>query len=212
MFSFRLFNIPVHVHPWFWVTLALIGGGLRANDTLSMLLVVMFVLAGFISILVHELGHASMIRKYGLPTEIHLVAFGGFARYPSGQLNRKQSFLVTAAGPGMQLALGALVLLILTIVPVPQGSLLRSLLGYLVLVSLFWSVLNCLPISPLDGGQMLAAILGPQRIHLVYLIGLVTSVAIGLAAFFLLKAWILLIFMGFFAYQNWQQFQRSPKR
>lgn len=106
MFSFRLFNIPVHVHPWFWVTLALIGGGLRANDTLSMLLVVMFVLAGFISILVHELGHASMIRKYGLPTEIHLVAFGGFARYPSGQLNRKQSFLVTAAGPGIQLALG----------------------------------------------------------------------------------------------------------
>lgn len=90
MLRFRLFNIPVFVHPWFWLTLALIGGGLRANDTTALIEVAMFVLAGFVSVLVHEFGHALMIKKYRLPTEVHLVAFGGFARYPAGHLNRKQ--------------------------------------------------------------------------------------------------------------------------
>ena len=212
MFSFRLFQIPVHVHPWFWLTLALIGGGLRAHDAASMVIVLMFVLAGFISILVHELGHASMIRKYGLPTEIHLVAFGGFARYPQGYLNRKQSFLVTAAGPGIQFALGMLALVILQVVPIPEASMLRVMLHYLVLVSFFWSILNCLPIHPLDGGQMLAAVLGPQRVRLVHLTGMAVAAFIGLAAFLWLHAWILLIFMGLFAYQNWQQYQACAKR
>ena len=212
MFSFRLFKIPVYVHPWFWLTLALIGGGLRANNATSMVIVLMFVLAGFISILVHELGHASMIRKYGLPTEIHLVAFGGFARYPQGHLNRKQSFLVTAAGPGIQLALGVLAMVILKVVPIPETSMLRVMLSYLVLVSFFWAILNCLPIHPLDGGQMLAAVLGPQRLRWVYLTGMVVALLIGLGAFFAWHAWILLIFMGLFAYQNWQQYQGFAKR
>ncbi len=211
MFSFRFFKIPVHVHPWFWLTLALIGGGLEAHDATSMVIVLMFVLAGFISILVHEMGHASMIRKYGLPTEIHLVAFGGFARYPQGYLSRKQSFLVTAAGPGIQFVLGILALVILKVVPIPEASMLRVMLHYLVLVSFFWSILNCLPIHPLDGGQMLAAVLGPQRVRLVHLTGMVVAALIGLTAFLWLHAWILLIFMGLFAYQNWQQYQASAK-
>ena len=102
MLSFRLFGIPVRIEPWFWVILALIGGGLRANDALSMLWVLLFVLAGFISILVHELGHALTVRKFGLSPAITLIAFGGYASFPAGRLTRKQSFLVTAAGPGVQ--------------------------------------------------------------------------------------------------------------
>lgn len=212
MLSFRLFNIPVHVQPWFWLTLVLIGGGLGANNAEAIMIVGMFVLAGFISILVHEFGHALMIKKYRLPTEVHLVAFGGFARYPAGQLGRKESFLVTAAGPAIQIALGVIALIILRNVPVPQGSLLHYMLLYLVWVSFVWAILNCLPVYPLDGGQMLAAIMGPNRIKTVFLIGIIVSIAVGLIAFLLLQAWLLLIFMGFFAYQNWQQYANAPKK
>ena len=211
MLRFRLFNIPVFVHPWFWLTLALIGGGLRANNTTAFIEVAMFVLAGFVSVLVHEFGHALMIRKYGLPTEVHLVAFGGFARHPAGQLDRKQSFLVTAAGPAIQFVLGIVAVILLQVLPFPEGSLLQIALSFMALVSFVWSILNCLPIHPMDGGQMLAAVLGPQRAPLVHLIGIVTAVAIGLLAFFVLNALILLLFMGFFAYQNWQQYQASKR-
>ena len=58
MIRFNLFGIPVQVQPWFWLTLVLIGGGVGANTADELLLLALFVVAGFVSILVHELGHA----------------------------------------------------------------------------------------------------------------------------------------------------------
>lgn len=209
MLSFNLFGIPVRVQPWFWVTLALIGGGLSATDALSMFRVVMFVLAGFVSVLVHELGHALTVRKFGLPTAITLIAFGGFASYPAGQLNRKQSFVVTAAGPVLQLLLGILIGLGRLFVEIPPASLLNNFTYYLVLVSIFWAVLNCLPIYPMDGGQMLAAILGPKRQRYVYLTGAVCAAIIGILAYTQLTGIILPLFMGYFTWKNWQTFKQQ---
>jgi Zn-dependent protease len=209
MLSFNLFGIPVRVQPWFWVTLALIGGGLRATDAMSMFLVVMFVLAGFVSVLVHELGHALTVRKFGLPTAITLIAFGGFASYPAGILNRKQSFLVTAAGPALQLLLGILIGVGRIFVDIPSESLLNNFTYYLVLVSIAWAVLNCLPIYPMDGGQMLAAILGPDRQRYVYLTGAICAALIGVIAYTQLGGIILPLFMGYFAWKNWQSFMQK---
>ncbi|MFU8848952.1 MAG: metalloprotease [Opitutales bacterium] len=209
MIRFSLFGIPVSVQPWFWLTMAFIGGGLHASNSLEIMLVAVFAFAGFISILIHELGHAMMIRRYGLPTSITLVAFGGFAAYPAGRLDRKQSFLVTAAGPAVQFAFGMLLIVLAQLIAIPEGSLFGPFLSNLILVSLFWAVLNCLPIFPLDGGQMLAAILGPQRQRYVYLTGTIVAVAIGLAGYLYLGTILLPIFMAFFAWQNWQSFQRS---
>ncbi|MGB0743172.1 MAG: metalloprotease [Opitutales bacterium] len=212
MLSFRVLNIPVHVQPWFWLTLGLIGGGLHASDMESIILMLIFIIAGFLSILVHELGHALMIRKYGLPTEIHLIAFGGFATFPQGHLSRKESFLVTAAGPGVQVVLGLLAVVLLSVLPIPEGSLMRPLLGYLVGVSFVWSVLNCLPVFPLDGGQMLSAILGPDNQRTTYLIGTLTAIALAVAGFLVLNSIFLSLFMGYFAYQNWQNYQSVAGR
>lgn len=209
MISFNLFGIPVRIEPWFWITMAFIGGGLSANDSLSILLVFVFMLAGFISILIHELGHALTVRKFGLPTAITLRAFGGYATYPAGRLDRKQSFLVTAAGPTLQLTLGILLLVVSYFVAIPAESLLKALFLYLIQISIIWAILNCLPIYPMDGGQMLAAALGPKRAHYVHLIGALCAVIIGLAAFSLLQTWLLPLFMALFAWQNWQAFQQS---
>ncbi len=208
MISFNLFGIPVRIEPWFWITMAFIGGGLSANDSLSILLVFVFMLAGFISILIHELGHALTVRKFGLPTAITLRAFGGYATYPAGRLDRKQSFLVTAAGPTLQLTLGILLLVVSYFVAIPAESLLKALFLYLIQISIIWAILNCLPIYPMDGGQMLAAALGPKRSHYVHLIGALCAVIIGLAAFSLLQTWLLPLFMALFAWQNWQAFQQ----
>lgn len=208
MISFRLFGIPIRIEPWFWVTLALIGGGLRANDALSMYLVLLFVLAGFLSILVHELGHALTVRKFGLAPAITLVAFGGFASYPAGRLSRAQSFMVTAAGPGVQFVFGLLMLLLAQFLPIAANSLVAVFFNYLVLVSVIWSVLNCLPIYPMDGGQMLAAVLGPQRERYVYLTGMLCAAIIGVLGLFLLNAWVLFLFMAFFTWKNWSDFRR----
>ena len=212
MLSFNLFGIPVRILPWFWITMALIGGGLGADDSLSILKMLVFILAGLISILVHEFGHALTVRKFGLPTTITLQAFGGYATFPAGILTRKQSFLVTAAGPGLQLALGVFCLILKIFVPIPPESLLNVLMFDLVWISIIWAVLNCLPIYPMDGGQMMAAVLGPKRSHFVHLISAVVAVVIGIGAYLFLNALLLPVFMALFAWQNWQSFHARTSK
>jgi Zn-dependent protease len=208
MIRFRLFGIPITVLPWFWITLAIIGAGSLSNaDDLFRLL--LFVLAGFFSVLVHELGHGLTIKKLGAPTEIVLQAFGGFATYPKGRFNRKENFLVTAAGPAIQLILGAIALVIYRslsedMVATMGGHFLLVLCG----ISFFWALFNLLPIVPMDGGQLLNAVLGPKRQNITYIVGIITAIGIGILALNF-KLLIATLFMGYFAYQNFQLLRTS---
>ena len=207
MIQFRLFGIPVAVHPVFWLTLALLGGALSGISTKTQLLSLgLFVLAGFISVLVHEMGHALTIRYFKLPTQIVLQAFGGYATHPAGVLNRLQSFLVTAAGPAIQILLGLAALAALLFAPLPK-TLIQDFLWSLFGVSIIWAVLNCFPIYPLDGGRMLESILGPRRIRAVFITGLITAALLGLAAVALSQPF-LAIFMGLFAWENYKNLQQ----
>ena len=209
MLQFSIFGIPVRVEPWFWITMAFIGGGLHATNSTDILLVLVFVFAGFLSIMIHELGHALTIRRYGLPAAITLQAFGGYASFPVGKLDRKQSFVVTAAGPVLQFVFGVLLIVLVPSISIPVGSLFLPFLRDLIWVSIAWSILNCLPVYPMDGGQMMAAILGPKKQHNVHLISSIVAVIIGVAGYLYLGTILLPIFMAFFAWQNWQSYQAS---
>ena len=189
--------------------MAFIGGGLHAANSTDILLVLVFVFAGFLSIMIHELGHALIIRKYGLPAVITLQAFGGYASFPAGKLDRKQSFVVTAAGPALQFAFGVLLIVLAPKISIPDGSLFLPFLRDLIWVSIAWSILNCLPVYPMDGGQMMAAILGPRKQHYVHLISSIAAVAVGIAGYLSLGTILLPIFMALFAWQNWQSYQAS---
>lgn len=211
MIQFRLLGIPVTIHPVFWLTLALLGGALSGISTKAQLLGLgLFVLAGFISILVHEMGHALTIRYYKLPTQIYLQAFGGFATHPAGVLNRLQSFLVTAAGPGIQILLGIVALLALIYVPLPDTPI-KMFLWDLIWVSFVWAILNCFPIYPLDGGRMLESILGPRRIRTVFITGLVTASVLAVLSM-MSRQFFLAIFMALFAWENYKLLQQAPPR
>ena len=209
MLQFSILGIPVRVEPWFWITMAFIGGGLHATNSTDILLVLVFVFAGFLSIMIHELGHALTIRRYGLPAAITLQAFGGYASFPVGKLDRKQSFVVTAAGPVLQFVFGVLLIVLVPSISIPEGSLFLPFLRDLIWVSIAWSILNCLPVYPMDGGQMMAAILGPNKQHCVHLISSIVAVIIGIAGYLYLGSILLPIFMALFAWQNWQSYQAS---
>ena len=167
--------------------------------------------AGFFSILVHEMGHALTGRKYGARNaQVILHGMGGVAIFPSARFSRKESFLVTAAGPGIQLLLALVAWLLWREFALVNGVG-RFLYG-LYFVSLFWALLNCLPVFPLDGGQMLHAILGPQKEQLTLQISIATAIIGGLLMFHLIGSFFFPIIMGFMAWQNWQQLQRISGR
>jgi len=207
MFRFNLFGIPITVEPWFWLTMAFIGGGMSANSTQDFLNLALFIMAGFISILIHEMGHALTIRKSGLPTQVTLSAFGGYATHPAGVLSRKKSFLVTAAGPGLQIVFGIIVLIIAQNMTYPSFQI-YYFIRSLWLVSLFWAIFNCLPIFPLDGGQMLASILGPRRAEGLHITGIVCAVIMGFIGWRFNQP-LVAMFMGLFAWQNYQMLQQT---
>lgn len=210
MIQFSLFKIPIRVELWFWLTLAFIGGVLGVDGKEAFFLLLLFMIAGFISILVHELGHALTAKAFGKRVEIVLQAFGGYAAYSGGApLDRTRTFLVTAAGPALQIVLGAVVYLFSQSLPgmSPQAT---YFVKVLYAISFIWAILNLLPVLPLDGGRLLQTILGPSRIKLTLLISIAVAIGVGVLYFMMTNSILLPIFMGMFAYQAFQELKALP--
>lgn len=213
MISFSIFNIPVRVQPWFWITLVIIGGSRFTDSKEGLLRLLLFLIAGFISILVHELGHALTAKHFGKRVEIVLQAFGGYAAYSGGApLSRTKTFLVTAAGPAIQIVLGFVVLLFARQFDgISQQAIyfLRTLYG----ISFFWAIFNLIPVLPMDGGRIMETLLGPQRIRLTLQISMAVAIGIGLLSLMLLPGSILIpIFMGMMAYESYKALKQISYR
>lgn len=71
---FRLFGVPVRVHPFFWLVSLLLGMSIRDGQ-----LLVVWILCTFVSILVHEFGHVVAIQWFGARARVVLYSFGGLA-------------------------------------------------------------------------------------------------------------------------------------
>jgi stage IV sporulation protein FB len=93
---FRVFGIPVRVHPMFWLVSLLMGMGGDEADPLPTLIWVGVV---FVSILVHELGHAVLQRSYGGRPWITLYSFGGLASCDDCDRSPRAQILISLAGP-----------------------------------------------------------------------------------------------------------------
>ena len=182
---FRLFDIPVRVHPMFWLSSAwMVWDGDNIPFTL------LGVLCMFISILVHELGHAAMMRRYGYPSEIVLYFLGGYAT--ATHLTPWRNIRMSAAGPLAGLALSALVYLLLMMVESPLRFYLdfQSPMSQVVRVSLFVgvfvNVMNLLPCLPLDGGSIMESLItlygkhGRRNQELVLQISIAVAAAVAL--------------------------------
>jgi Zn-dependent protease len=73
--NFQVLGFPVRIHPFFWLVGFILG--FRGNpDGIAILT---WILVLFVSILIHELGHAILIRRFGRPAHIVLYAMGGLA-------------------------------------------------------------------------------------------------------------------------------------
>ncbi len=219
MFSFGLFGFPIRVLWWFWISAALLNSRLLLDgspDALPMLVIWLAVV--FISVLWHELGHAFLMRRFGYQPHIVLRAFGGYASAPGFGSHhswqaRKQDILVTLAGPAFGLLLYAAILLLIQFqvisITAETSKYLRAFLGYLLMANLWWSVLNLVPIYPLDGGRVLFAAMGPAR----HQMALKVTVGFGAAAAvfaFMYGLTFFAVIIGLMTFQNYQRMKGLP--
>ena len=106
---FRLFGIPIRVHPFFWIVSLLLVMG--RGDKLDPADALIWVAVVFVSIVVHELGHAFTMRRYGGRPRITLYSLGGLASCDDCDRSPSRQIIISLAGPvaGFLLA-GALLL------------------------------------------------------------------------------------------------------
>jgi len=197
---FRLFDMPVTVRGSFLIIAALIGfvGVGDATQTTAWIVIV------FVSILIHELGHALTARMYGSAVAIELNGLGGLTRWstPKGELTPGRRALIAAAGSAVGLVFGGLVWLLASQFG-PYEPLLGFILESTIYVNVFWGLLNWLPIRPLDGGHLLESLLekvAPNRAEtiarLVFTLtaaaALVVAINLRLIFIAVLAGWLLL--------------------
>lgn len=105
-----------------------------------------------ISVLVHEGGHVAALRAFGIRSEVTLMWLGGLTTGDEhARLSPWRSIAVSVAGPAAGLSLGLLIELTLF---ASEGRFVVWLATASWLVNIWWSLLNLLPITPLDGGHV----------------------------------------------------------
>lgn len=158
----------------------------------------------FFSILVHELGHSLMFRRYGSESHIVIHIFGGYSapNSPMG-LTDQQWVKISAAGPlGALLVLGVPALLVRNFATLSETQ--ANIAWILVLFNVYWGLANLAPIWPFDGGRIfyhgVTAASGKDQWALTRMITLgASAAAIALALY--LDYRFAAIFVGYNAFQ-----------
>ncbi len=157
---FYFMGIPVRVHPIFWLSSAWIVWASANGDMRKVLIGVLCI---FVSVLVHELGHAVMSRRYGFPSEIVLYILGGYAT--ATRFSTWRNVKVSAAGPGAGFALFGLTYAVMRFMmanypaTLVDNSLVAFALQMMLFANLMVNVMNLVPCLPLDGGRIAEALI-----------------------------------------------------
>lgn len=196
----RLAGINTYVHASFlflvaWAAWAAYQG---AGSALAAMLGVLFLLAVFGSVLLHELGHALAARHYGINTrQITLLPIGGLAQLEGEPRTPAQEFVIAGAGPAVNFAIAAVLFVVTSVLGLSSYGLLASLLY----ANLTLGIFNLVPAFPMDGGRILRAALamrmgGPRATRVAAKIGAFAAIAFGIYAV-VTGAWMMVLVAGF---------------
>lgn len=187
---------------WIWLTHYQIGGTAAAWEG------VVFILAVFACVVLHEFGHIAAARYFGIRTpDITLLPIGGVARLERMPEEPGQEFAIAVAGPLVNVAIAALIFIVLrgpaaieqmAVIEDPRIGFLARLAG----VNVFLVLFNIIPAFPMDGGRILRAALA-TRLSWSRATQIAATIGQGLAFVFGFVGLLynpLLIFIGIFVY------------
>lgn len=204
----RVFGVPIRLHFTFVLLVVfLVAMGVRGGQ--SAMMNVVYILALFASVLLHELGHVAVSRRYGIRTlEVVLYPIGGVARLERSP-KPKEELWIALAGPAVNLLIAAAMTAFL--LPAGLAAAFESvtdptdanLLARIAVGNLILAAFNMIPAFPMDGGRVLRALMARWSSEEVATrraasAGRVLAIMIGLYG--LLSMQFMLIFIAFFVY------------
>lgn len=207
----RLGSIPIRIRGLFLFMAVVLGMRLQRPD-----LIAIWVAIVFVSVLVHELGHALVGRKFGLEPQIELHGMGGTTSWVNGSdIGHARGIAVSLAGPFAGFALAAVLYAGRRLGLEPHHALARFALDQALTINVVWGIFNLAPLLPLDGGNVMRGALNlmtkgrgekPARAISVLMGGL-------LIAFAALTGELWLGALGaFFTWANMQAYRQADTR
>jgi Zn-dependent protease/CBS domain-containing protein len=169
----RFAGIDLYVHATFFLLIlwVVVLHWLEGRSLEAVLSGVIFIVALFACVVLHEFGHALTARHYGIPTkDITLLPIGGVSRFERMPDKPWQEFWVAVAGPLVNLAIAAAIYLALFLsngfkplsgLSVTGGPFLERML----VANLALAIFNIIPAFPMDGGRVLRALLATRMDH-----------------------------------------------
>jgi Zn-dependent protease len=201
---FRVLGIPVRIHPMFWLIAFLLGWSLPLAEQLVWVAVV------FVSVLVHEMGHALGSRAFGQRTHVVLYSLGGLT-VPEGAapgMHAWRQACVATCGPLAGFVLAGAAYVALPPAGAIDGGPVGALRYHLVWVNVAWGVVNLLPVWPLDGGHVTRAILvqvaGDRGFSVSSLVSLATAIVVAAWAWNMGQP-LIALFFAYFGFMEWQR-------
>lgn len=200
----RIFGVPVRLHFTFVLLLIFIVTlGVRGGE--SALFNVIYIVALFSSVLLHELGHVGVARRYGIRTqEIVMYPIGGVARLERSP-KPKEELWIALAGPAVNVLISTALFAYLgysdpAVLASPKDE---NLLARIAFGNLILAAFNMVPAFPMDGGRVLRALLARWQTEdtatrMAASAGRVFAILIGLYG--LLSMHFMLVFIAFFVY------------
>jgi len=167
----KIAGIKIQIHWTFiliilWIIFLNLSRGSTVQETTT---AVIFILTIFACVVLHELGHSLMAKRYGVAVKsITLLPIGGVASLEEIPEDPKKELLIAIAGPSVNLIIAGILFLILWAggrLTIPAGAesfqklAESSFLYRLLSVNLFLLVFNIIPAFPMDGGRVLRALL-----------------------------------------------------
>ena len=213
----RLFGVPIRISPFFWLT-AFVLGALIGSDWSGPSYAAIAAACIGLSVLVHELGHGLTARSFGLEPSIVMHGLGGVCVTRDGPGTFGPRLLTIVMGPlaGLALAIATVILwALLTFNQVAIGPRAEFAMMVLLVLNVLYSLLNLVPIWPLDGGQFLVTImdrLSPRNgLRRGHILSFLASAGAAVIAVFLSQGhspWppqlplMLAIWLGSYAFMN----------
>jgi Zn-dependent protease len=166
----RLAGIPLGIHPLWLVVVALITWSLGADyyparvdgidPGVAYLLGLISALLLFTSVVLHELGHSLVARRYGIEIqEIDLWLLGGVAVMKQGPRRPEEELRFALAGPAVSVVIAALFALAALALARTSLAELQALAEYQAVVNALIAGFNLIPALPMDGGRVARALL-----------------------------------------------------
>lgn len=191
----RVLGFPVEINLSFVLLLVavLLGYGGFGDPTRGLLVIGLV----FGSVLLHELGHALVARRYGVHVSgIELSFFGGAAKMVEMPRSADHEIAIAAAGPAVSLMLAGVGLGLGSLF---HASALGWLLGTIGWINLMLAAFNLIPALPMDGGRILRAVL-TRRMDFVRAtdaaVDVARVVAIGFGVVGLALGWLQLLVLA----------------